>query len=108
MDQEWQRGSTAVQAVHLVTAFGVHFAIGGAFAFDGGQDHVGWSSAVGSRDADSLIVSQKAFFAEATDDAVASADRARMGFSAGGRAGGTTWHEKFVGRAFRDWWQHHE
>lgn len=111
MDQEWQRGSTGGQAVQLVTAFGVDFAIGGAFAFDGfdfGQDHVGWSNAVGNSDADALIISQITFFAEATDDAVASADRARMGVGAGGRAGSTAWHENLVGWAFRDWWEHHE
>lgn len=112
MDQEWQRGSTAGQTVQLVTAFGVDFAIGGAFAFNGfdfGQDHVGWSSiAVGSSDANALFISQITFFAEATDDAVASANRARMGFGAGGRASGTAWHEHLIGWAFRDWWEHHE
>jgi len=55
-----------------------------------------------------LSVLQESLIAEATDDAVASADGARMGIGAGGRASGTAGQEALVFTAFRDWWQHHE
>lgn len=62
-DQERQRGAARGQAIQLIAAIGVGFAIGGAFAFDLGQDHgVHWSSdgsvAVGGGHADALIVPQ--------------------------------------------------
>jgi len=49
-----------------------------------------------------LFVSQIAFFAKATDDAVASANRARAGVGAGGRASGTAWSVFLVDRAFHE------
>jgi hypothetical protein len=110
-NQERERGAARGQAVQLVTAVGVEFAIGGAFAFDLSQHHGvqwsgDWSFAVGGGHADALIVPQIAFFAEATDDAVASADGTRVGIGAGGRASGTARFEVLVERA--DWWEHLE
>lgn len=106
-DQERQRGAARGQAIQLVTAVGVEFAIGGAFAFDLSQDHgVHWSVAVGCSHADALIVPHVAFFAEATDDAVASADGTGMGVGAGGRASGAARFEVLVERAA--WWEHLE
>jgi hypothetical protein len=96
----------------LVTAVGVDFAIGGAFAFDGRLHHDdvghGRSVAIGGSYADALSIFQVAIFAEATDDAVASANWARMGVGAGGWASGTASVEHFVFTAFWDRWEHHE
>jgi len=55
-------------------------------------------------DADAVFVFQETRFAKAADDAVASADRARMGVGARGRAGGAAGHENFVLFAGRNFW----
>jgi len=59
-------------------------------------------------DADAVFIFQKSGFAEATDDAIASADRARMRIGACGWACSSARQENFVGFAFRDRWEHHE
>jgi len=61
--------------------------------------------AVGGSDANALGVFQESFLAEATDDAVLGADRARVRVGAGGRAGGAAFVEDFVFTAFFDWWE---
>lgn len=55
-----------------------------------------------------MSVLQKSFLASASDDAITSTDRARMGIGACGWARSSASQENFVGIAFRDWWQHHE
>lgn len=54
------------------------------------------------RHADSLRVTQVAWLAEASDDALTGADWAGFRVGAGGRASSTAWVEFFVRRAFRD------
>jgi len=54
--------------------------------------------------ADAIFIFQESGFAEATDDAIASADRARVGFGAGGWASGSTTEEHFVLFALRNFW----
>jgi hypothetical protein len=66
------------------------------------------SLAIGSRNTYALSVLQESILAKATDDAVASADRARMWVSACGWASSTAGMEDFVLTAFRDWWKHLE
>jgi hypothetical protein len=51
--------------------------------------------------ADAIFVFQESGFAEATDDAIASADRARVWIGAGGWASGSTSEEHFVFFALR-------
>jgi len=105
-----QRGTATGQAVQLSSAISDEdFAIAGAFAFDrDGFDGDGRSFAVSRGDAHALSVFQESFFASASDDAIASADRTRMGVGAGGRAGGTAFEEDFVFAAFGHGWEHHE
>jgi len=55
-----------------------------------------------------LSVLQESFLAKASDDAIASADRARMWVGACGWACSSARQENFIGIAFRDWWKHHE
>jgi len=55
-----------------------------------------------------LSVLQESLFAKATDDAVASADRARMWVGACRWASGTARQENFVLAAFGDRWEHLE
>jgi len=54
--------------------------------------------------ADAVFVFQESGFAEATNDAIASADRARVGIGAGGRASGSACKEHFVVFALRKFW----
>jgi hypothetical protein len=54
--------------------------------------------------ADAIFVFQESGFAEATDDAIASADRARMWIGAGGRESGSAGEEHFVVFALRKFW----
>jgi len=61
-----------------------------------------WYAAFQRLNAQALIVFQKARFAEATNDAVASADWTRVRVGAGGGAGGTTGEELFVFFALRN------
>jgi len=63
-----------------------------------------WDAARFRLNAHALFVFQESRFAEATDDAVASADRARVRVGAGGRASGSTTKEDFVFFALRDFW----
>jgi len=111
-DQERRRCAARGQAIQLTTAIGVEFAIGGALAFDLGQHdgvHQRRSVAVGGSDANALFVPQITFFAEATDDAVTRAHRARMRVGAGGRASGSARFEHLV--RWAHWWErwhHHE
>jgi hypothetical protein len=91
------------------------FAITGAFAYrfhtsgnEGDWFGFRWSIAVGSSDANTLSILQESFLAEASNDAIASADWARMWIGACGRASGTARVEDFVFAAFWDWWKHHE
>jgi len=55
-------------------------------------------------DAHAVFVFQESGFAEATDDAIASADRARVRVGAGGWARGSTTEEDFVFFALTDFW----
>lgn len=65
----------------------------------------GGDTAANRRNAHAAFVFQVAGFAEASDDALKRADRARMGIGAGRGAGGTARHEDFVFFALRDlWW----
>jgi len=114
VNQVWQRHVAAGQAVQLGATFAEDFAITGALSLwlhgrlvQGDVDGAG-GFAVGSSHADAVSVFQVSFLAEAADDALSSADRARLGVSAGGWAGGTARVEDFVFTAFRDWWEHHE
>jgi len=61
---------------------------------------------VGGFNTNALSVLQKSFLAKASDDAIASADRARMGVGACGWACSSARQEDFVGIAF--WRSHHE
>jgi len=64
------------------------------------EEHIGlWAFAVGSFHADVVFVSQVAGLAEAADDALTSADWARMGIGAGRGAGRAAGFEFFVVRA---------
>jgi hypothetical protein len=69
-----------------------------------GQSFGGWYAASFRMDADAVFVFQKSGFAEATDDAIASADRARMGVAARGRASGSATEEDFVFFALTEFW----
>jgi len=63
---------------------------------------------IGGFHANALSVLQESFLAKASDDAIASADWARVGIGAGGWACGSARQEDFIGIAFRDRWQHLE
>lgn len=110
VDQERQRGAAAGQAVQLLTAFAVDFAVAGALTLrlSGLGEQRLRGGAVGGDDANAVFVPQVSFLAEASDDAVAGADRAGMRVGAGGRASGTARVEDFVLRALVEWGQHHE
>jgi len=117
VDQVRQRGATGGQAVQLFSAFAEEFAIAGALTLrlhgrlvQGDVDRASWFGmrdgggvAVGGSDANALGVFQESFLAEATDDAVLGADRARVRVGARGRAGGAAGVEDFVFTAFFDW-----
>jgi hypothetical protein len=67
-----------------------------------GEEHGGFRGfALAGLHADTVGVSQMAFLAEASNDAVLGADGARMGFGAGRGAGGAAGLEFFVVGAFR-------
>jgi hypothetical protein len=113
VDQVWKWSVASGHAVHLGTAFfRVHFAITGAFDFRfhrGGQKFFHfWGIAVGSWNADTFVVLQVSFTAEASNDAVLGAHRAWMWIGAGGWASCTACAEHFIGFAFWDWWHHHQ
>jgi len=72
--------------------------------FDGVEGDV--VTAVCRRNAYALFVFQVAGFAEAADDAVLGASRARIGVGAGRGAGGTAFVEDFVFFALRDLGEH--
>jgi len=63
---------------------------------------------VGGFNTFALSIFQESFFAGASDDAILSADRARMGIGACGWACSSASQENFVGFAFRHRWEHHE
>jgi len=119
VDQEWKRSVATGQAVQLFTALSEGFAVAIALTlrlsgrFE--QGDVDWSAwirvgrgAVGGWHANALSVFQESFLAEASDDAVAGADRARLRVGAGGGASGTARMENFIFTAFGNRWQHHE
>lgn len=117
VDQIGQRGVATGQAVQLGAAFVVGFAIAGALTLslhrslvqgDVDRSGDGGRVAVGGGDANTLGVFQVSFLAEAADDALSGADRARVRVGARGRAGGAAGAEDFVVTAFLDWWEHHE
>jgi hypothetical protein len=118
VDQERQRGVATGQAVQLGSAFAEHFAIAGALTLrlqrrlvQGDVNRAvrgGGGVAVGGGDANALSVFQVSFLAEAADDALSGADRARVRVGARGRAGGAAGVEHFVFTAFLDWWEHHK
>jgi hypothetical protein len=116
VDQVRQRGVATGQAVQLGSAFAEHFAIaaltlrlhGRLVQGDGDRSSDGRGVAVGGSDANALGVFQVSFLAEAADDALSGADRARVRVGARGRAGGAAGAEDFVVTAFLDWWEHHE
>jgi len=66
-----------------------------------GHGFDGWHAASFRTDADAVFIFQKSGFAEATDDAIASADRARMWVGARGWASGSASEEHFVVFALR-------
>jgi hypothetical protein len=63
---------------------------------------------VGGFNTNALSIFQESFLAKASDDAIASADRARMWVGACGWACSSACQENFVGIAFGHWWKHHE
>jgi hypothetical protein len=69
-----------------------------------GHGFFGRNAATFSLDAFALFVLQVAGFAEAADDALASADWARARVGAGRGAGGAAGHEHFVFLALRHFW----
>jgi len=69
-----------------------------------GRGFGGWHAASFRMNAYTIFVFQESGFAEATDDAVAGADRARMRISASGWAGGSAGEENFVFFALREFW----
>jgi len=64
----------------------------------------GWHAASFRMNADAVFVFQESGFAEATDDAVAGADRAGVRVGARGRASGSAGVEYFVFFALRNFW----
>jgi len=69
-----------------------------------GHSFGSWHAASFRMNADAIFVFQESGFAEATDDAIASADRARMWVGAGSRASGSAGEEHFVVFALRKFW----
>lgn len=68
-----------------------------------------WNAASFRMNAHTIFVFQESGFAEATDDAVESADRARVRVGAGGWASGSTTEEDFIFFALRNfWWKSEE
>jgi len=82
-------GSIASFALTIFFVIAAHLGLNG-HGFDGRH------AASFRMNADAVFIFQKSGFAEATDDAIASADRARMGIGAGGRASGSASEEHFV------------
>jgi len=87
-------GSIASFALTIFFAVATHLGLNG-HGFDGRH------AASFRMNADAVFVFQKSGFAEATDDAIASADRARVWIGAGGWASGSTSEEHFVFFALR-------
>jgi len=74
-----------------------------------GRDFGGRHAASFRMNAHAVFVFQESGFAEATDDAIAGAFRARVGVGARGRASGSTTEEDFVFFALRNfWWKSEE
>jgi hypothetical protein len=69
-----------------------------------GDDLGSWHAASFRMNAHTVFVFQESGFAKATDDAIASADRARVRVGAGGRAGGSASFEHFIFFALRNFW----
>jgi len=64
--------------------------------------------AISSSHAETIAVFQESFFAETTNDAIASANWTRVWIGARGRASGSARQEDFILIAFRDRWEHLE
>jgi hypothetical protein len=86
--------SFALTVFFIITAhFGCH-----------GRGFGSWHAASFRMDAYTIFVFQESGFAEATDDAVLGANRARMRVGARGWAGGSAGEENFVFFALRQFW----
>jgi len=68
------------------------------------HDFGSWHAASFRMNAHTIFVFQESGFSEATDNAIASADRARVWFGAGGWAGCSASEENFVFFALRHFW----
>lgn len=75
---------------------------------DDGQSFFSRNAARFRLNADAVFVFQESGFAEATDDAVAGAFRARVRVGAGGRASGSATEKDFVFFALRNFWRKSE
>lgn len=84
-------------------ALTIFFVIAANLSLDG-KSFGGRYAASFRMNADAVFIFQKSGFAEATDDAIASADRARMGIGARCRASGSATEENFVFFALTDFW----
>jgi hypothetical protein len=69
-----------------------------------GHGFDGWHAASFRLNADAIFIFQESRFAETTDDAIASAFRARVWIDAGGWASGSTSEEHFVVFALGNFW----
>jgi len=108
-DQVRRRGVAGGHAIHLRGdgIIDVRFAIRWAFlGWFRSQSSTEWTIAVLGSHAYAVGGLQESFFAEASDNAVPGANRARVRIFAGGRASSAAGAELLVHAA--QWWHHHE
>jgi hypothetical protein len=99
----WAQGVGVLAGSIASFALTVFFIIAAHFGCHG-SGFGSWHAARFRLNAHTVFVFQESGFAEATDDAVAGADWARVRVGAGGRAGGSAGEEHFVFFALRKFW----